>query len=112
MPLKVKLDPTIINKLRLTYTDLEIRVMFKTSTVSINQQCWTRKKNWIPFIQRNMVNKKWKKIVYKAPVNERKLMKEQHPEPIKGNYWEDTKKFWKVCSVWFNPHPYISTKIK
>ena len=101
MPLKITLDPTIINKLRLTYTDLEIRVMFKTSTVSINQQCWTRKKNWIPFIQRNMVIKKWKPMVYKEVINDRKLEKRSwtdvYPEK-KQKKWE-----WEIIRIWENP---------
>lgn len=109
---KVKLDPEKVNIMRLSMTDLEIRKELWTSTVNINNQCWTRRKNRIPFIQRNLVTKKWKPTLHKPVIDERKLMKEQHPEPIKGNYWEDTKKFWKVCSVWFNPHPFIINKIK
>jgi len=48
----------------------------------------------------------------KHPEVKKELMTGRHPEPPKGNYWEDTKKFWKIVTIWYNPHLFVLTKIK
>lgn len=108
---KVKLDPEKVNIMRLSMTDLEIRKELWTSTVNINNQCWTRRKNRIPFIQRNLVTKQWKPTLHKPIIDERNLMTKRHIEIVKGNYW-DIEGSKDIVRVWENPHPFISTKIK
>ena len=119
---KVVLDPEIINKLRLQYTDCELREMFKTSTKSINDQCWDRKKLGIPFIQRN----RRKNYEIDEAVNEKKwftLKKSKKPyieeRKLEQRSWNDvypTKKEknweWEIVRVGESMHPYILTRIK
>lgn len=48
---KVTLDPTEINLLRISKTDLAIRIKYKTSIKNINDQCWTRESNGIKSVR-------------------------------------------------------------
>ena len=107
---KVKLDPEKVNIMRLSMTDLEIRKELWTSTVNINNQCWTRRKNRIPFIQRNLVSKQWKPTLHKPVVDERKLetrsWKDVYPEK-KQKKWE-----WEIVEFWMRPVEFFKNYIK
>lgn len=107
---KVKLDPVKVNTMRLSMTDLEIRKELWTSTVNINNQCWTRRKNRIPFIQRNLVTKQWKPTFHKPVIDERNLetrsWSEVYPEK-KQNKWE-----WEIIEIGMRPVGFFKNYIK
>lgn len=94
---KVILDPVEINKLRWTMTDKQIRAKFNTSTLNINQTCWSRESQWIPkFIC-------WKEI--EKPVEVEEIKKEI---VFDHDYW----KVWEILEVGSRAIPFVYSKIK
>jgi len=101
---KTILDVKLVNQLRLTHTDIEMAKQFKTSTVNINLQCGRRSKLWIPFIQRNMYNRKKPLWPYKKTTNDRELPTQSWKDDKRTAKHEIVVPNWfELVEYWTNP---------